>query len=241
MQICRGFTDAQWNGLQNRLICPDGTIQSDESAWRCAIEVFERRIRERFLSSIEALEKADSRSDIEEVLGAPSDCSSLPDDSGKEIVVPGFAVVGLCCLLIEALQAFREAPVRQVSVPGPCTYPAGSCIRPQTSTTDAFMKFLRLPAFQTAFEKDEVAKSFIHGVRNGILHEAETRRWVIWREEPANRIVESEGDGYALNRTLFYRAIKSEFDTYIRKISDLQNGDLRKCFVKKMHDIVDEC
>ncbi len=53
-RICLGFTDYQWKVLRVRLIRND-VLQCDEKAWDCAIEVFHRRIRERFLSCIEAL------------------------------------------------------------------------------------------------------------------------------------------------------------------------------------------
>lgn len=67
-QMCRGFTAEQWRGLRGRL----GT--GDEAAWNCAVEVFERRIRERFLSCIEALMDADSRADVDALPGVSADC-----------------------------------------------------------------------------------------------------------------------------------------------------------------------
>jgi hypothetical protein len=72
VQICRGFAVAQWRTLDARLINRDGTNSDDQEAWRCAIEVFERRIRERFLSCIEALGAADSRLDTSTPAEAPA-------------------------------------------------------------------------------------------------------------------------------------------------------------------------
>jgi hypothetical protein len=236
-QICRGFTDEQWKGLGQRL------IHNDEAAWSCAVDVFARRIRKRFLSCIDALQKADSgpNSDIPVPLGAPPDCSTLPDDRKKPIVVPGFAIMALCCLLIETLQSFREARKQSSQVAGPCSYPQGPCIRPQSSTTDLFKMFLRLPAFRGEFNDDKVATSFVNGIRNGILHEAETRRWVIWRNVPTGRIIARRGRGYALNRTESYRALKTEFENYLQQLRDPQNQDRRKRFLEKTDDIVKEC
>lgn len=214
---------------------------NDEAAWSCAVEVFERRIRERFLSCIEALADADSRLDIEVPPGAPPDCSTLPDDGGKRVLVPGFAIMALCCLLIETLQAFREAPSRPIQVVGPCLYPNGDCIRPASSTTDLFRSFLRLPAFRGEFDDDEVARSFIRGVRNGILHEAETREWIIWRNEPEGRILAPRGDGYVLNRSEFYSTLKLEFAQYLQELRDPHNAAMRGRFLKKMNDIEKEC
>lgn len=239
-QICRGFTDNQWKGLRKRLIRQDGQINNGDDAWNCAVEVFERRIRERFLSSVEALEKADSRLDIALQPGASPDCSTLPTNDAGQIVVPGFAIMALCCLLIETLQSFREAPQQPGQVVGACSYPSGPCIRLPSSTTDLFKRFLRLPAFNHEFDDDRIATRFVRGIRDGILHEAETRRWVIWRNEPQGQIVEPRDDGYALNRTEFYKALKIEFENYLRELRQRQNEDRLKRFLKKMDDIIKE-
>jgi hypothetical protein len=234
IQICRGFTDEQWKALRKRL------IENDEEAWRCAVDVFERRIRERFLSCIEALAEADSRSDVEVPAEAPADCSTLPEDNAGRVVVPGFAIMALCCLLIETLQRFREAPERPAQVVGPCAYPAGPCIREGSfiSTTELFAGFLRLPSFKGEFEDDRVAKSFVRGVRNGILHDAETRRWVIWRDEPEGRIVRPLRDGYALNRSEFYKALNTELGKYLQELRNSASQERRNRFREKMDDVI---
>jgi|SRR5271169_757632 len=239
VQLCRGFAVAQWKTLYARLINRDGTNSDDQEAWRCAIEVFERRIRERFLSCIEALEAADSRLDTSTPAEAPADCFSLPQQ--KEAVVPGFAIMALCCLLAETLQSFRcrtEMPHRPEAR---CSYPDRPCIRvPQTTTADAFKAFLRRPAFGGAFADEQIAASFIYGVRSGILHEAETRNWVIWRREPEDQIVAKEGEGYALNRSTFYNALKKEFAEYLEELRNSESMELRSRFRKKMNDIAKE-
>lgn len=233
IQICRGFTGEQWRVLRPLLDA------GDEAAWTCAVAVFDRRIKERFLSSIEVLIAADSKLDVPAPSTALSDCSTLPDDQGRPVVVPGFTILALCCLLAETLQGFREKPAKPQAVSGPCTFQDdGKCIKP--TTTDQFREFLRRPAFRGAFDDDNVARSFVNGVRNGIFHEAETRRWLIWREEPPGQIVAPEDGRYALNRTEFYKALKVEFDGYIADLRDPANGDLRSRFKKKMTNIVKE-
>jgi hypothetical protein len=73
-------------------------------------------------------------------------------------------------LLAETLQSFR---CKQDVVHTPeerCSYPEGPCIIvPQTTTVDAFKAFLKRPAFNGAFTDEQVASSFVNGVRNGIL------------------------------------------------------------------------
>lgn len=239
VQICRGFTAAQWRKLSTRLVNSDGTSSNDQEAWRCAIEVFKRRIHERFLSCIEALEAADSKSDIWVRVEAAADCSTLPCKS--DAVVPGFAIMALCCLLAETLQSFRckqEPPQKPDEA---CSYPKGPCVRiPQTTTTDAFKAFLRRPAFNGAFADEQIATAFVNGVRNGILHEAETRKWVIWRSDPQNQIVAKLGGGYVLNRGAFYRALRHDFDQYLEELQGLNSVEQRLRFRKKMNDIVKE-
>lgn len=234
-QICRGFTDEQWRGLRVRL------GNGDEAAWDCAVQVFERRIRERFLSCIEALVDADSGRDVDPVPGAPPDCSTLPQDGGARVVVPGFAIMALCCLLIEALQSFREATDGAAEVRVACTYPAGSCVRSESSTAERIKKFLRLPAFGGEFDDDRIATHFVNRVRNGLLHEAETRRWIIWRNDPEGRILEPRDSGYVLNRSEFVRALKCEFESYLQGLRDPTQVAMRERFVKKMNDVAREC
>jgi hypothetical protein len=238
-QICRGFTDGQWRGLRTRLV-ENGVIQNDETAWDCAITVFERRIRERYFSCIEALRVADSKADVEVGDAPPPDCSTLPIASGGNIVVPGFAIMALCCLLIETLASFRE-DLAEAQLDGPCPYPKGNCIRPQPLGGKLIRGFLQRPSFGQAFAEEEVAKSFVRGIRDGILHEAETRRWVIWREDPPGLVVEHEGKQHWLNRTAFCLALEREFDAYVADLRDSRNEELRKRFVRKMDDIVKNC
>lgn len=49
------------------------------------------------------------------------------------MVVPGFAILALCCLLAEALQGFRDKPAKPKAPSGPCTFQDdGKCIKPTT-------------------------------------------------------------------------------------------------------------
>jgi hypothetical protein len=111
---------------------------------------------------------------------------------------------------------------------------------PHSTTAVAFKAFLRRPTFGGAFADEKVASSFVNGVRNGILHEAETRNWVIWRSEPQEQIVAKEGKGYALNRSTFYRALKNEFAEYLEELRDAKSVELRSRFRKKMNAIAKE-
>jgi hypothetical protein len=181
--LCYQFSKSQWQALSPKLDA------GDESAWQTAIDVFEKRINERFLSCIEALDRAGTAFGSVEV----------------DRCVPGFSIMAICCLLVESLQGFREKP------------PAG-----ETEATYISQKFLQLPAFGGAFDEG-AAHQFLTGIRNGILHEAETRKWVIRKNRPANRIVAPLQDGYELNRTLFCAALKTEFERYLGELRNSGN------------------
>jgi hypothetical protein len=217
--LCFGFSKRNWEELSQTLGA------NDEDSWARAIGVFERRMRERFFSGIDALFAADTKPD-----------SSSSDSTSSEECIPGFAIIALCCLLIETIQGFREDPPAVATVPGSCTYPSGLCIKPPPGTNQQFIRFLNRPAFGNAFD-GKVAKSFAWGIRNGILHDAETRKWVIWRELPMGKIVAQEDDGYALNRSLFYAAVKKEFESYLLERRNPANTDLRQRFKEKMDDL----
>ena len=207
VQICRGFSVEQWRGLCSRL------SEDEPDAWSCAVEVFERRINERFFSCLESLVHCDPKLDVLTWEADPAACSNLPDDDEQLVMVPGFAIMALCCLLIETLQSFRERGDRKIE------------------------KFLGRPSFKGEFEDNEVAKRFVNGVRNGILHDAETRGWVIRRQHPSGRIVEQVDGRFILYRAEFYRALKAEFDQYLSDLRDPENERLRERFVKKMNAI----
>jgi len=218
--LCLGFRKSEWKDLKEKL------EENDDDAWIRAIGVFERRMRERFFSSIDALFAADTKPDM-----SPSSANHC---------IPGFAIMALCCLLIDTLQGFREKPTPIGASADSCGYPGGPCIKPPPGTAEQFKTFLRRPAFGDTFKDEACAREFVNGVRNGILHEAETRKWIIWRDEPTGRIVEEEQDVFALNRTLFYRAVKEEFESYVQELRVPSNSELRKRFKKKMNDIVNE-
>ncbi|HLG95894.1 MAG TPA: hypothetical protein VKX49_06245 [Bryobacteraceae bacterium] len=221
--LCFGFSKSDWQSLTARL------NNGDENAWSQAIGVFERRMRERFFSCIDALINADTKPD-----------SRAPEARVSNDCIPGFSILALCCLLIDTLQGFREKPSHPPVPTGPCIFPTRPCIRPLTGTAEQFKSFLRRPAFGETFRDEGVAARFVNGIRNGVLHEAETRKWVIWRDKPAGQIVAPEDDGYALNRTLFYAAVNKEFDSYLQELREPSNTELRNRFKKKMDDICKE-
>lgn len=146
--------------------------------------------------------------------------SDIPSSSVEAHCIPGFSIVALCCLVIETLQSFREGASRK--------------------TEKQFVEFLRRPAFAGAFEDDKLAECFVKGVRNGIFHEAETRKWLIRRGKPGAAIVSKEDDGYILKRVPFSEAVRQEFESYLRELREPLNTELREMFKKQMTKVCKE-
>lgn len=194
IKITSNFTSADWLKLDEQL---NGT--DEEEAWERAVGVLHDRLRERYLSPIECLIQA------------------FQDGSGPKGITPGFAILGLCCPVIETMASFRRTE------------------RGATGK-ELFTSFLRR-VFQ--FD-DTTAAAFYSGIRNGILHDAETRKWVIRAATPRGRIVIRDGGRYYLNRSEFYRTLAKEFRDYIEEVRDPANVDLRTRFRKKMNDLVRE-
>jgi hypothetical protein len=215
MELCKGFTCSDWRALRKRIDA------GQAEAWSKAIGVFERRMNERFFRCIESLLKSDE------------------EPAENQPIVPGFAIIALCCLLVETLQSFYEGgPAQGPRLPdGACPYPSGCAKEP--STARPFKEFLkRSPHFNSDFHNSEIRGDFSQHVRNALLHEAETRQgWLIRKSVPRGRIVEGKRGKYVLNRTAFYNALRAEFSDYIALLDDPSKQTERKHFLTKMDSL----
>jgi hypothetical protein len=232
MLICSFFKAEEWSTLRMRLLA------SDEKAWSKAVHVFECRMNERFFSGIELL--------------------MTRGKTSSQSVVPGFAIMALCCILVETLQAFYEGHIMTPpEMPeGPCTYPDGACLKmpPPLETAEkcafpdspcvrtpptarSFVHFLRDSPHFVDFNA-KARSSFSIQIRNGLLHDAETRGgWLIRESDPRGKILERRGQHYVLNRTKFYNALKAEFSDYLARLNQSTDGALRNNFLRKMDSI----
>ena len=241
MKICSTHLDTDWNALRPKL------NMGDVEAWEEAVIILERRMNERFFNCIDLLVKA-GKDDLQKQF-----------ETGCATITAGFSIMALCCILVETLEAFYEGHIMEPPlIPDhPCEYPRGACLRtPQLQeTTDpchwpdegpcvrtpptarSFTQFLKnSPHFKDFTGK--ARNSFSQQIRNGLLHDAETRGgWLIRMCEPSDRIVERRGDKYLLNRTKFYEALKAEFDDYLGRLKNPENATLRSNFLKKMDNI----
>jgi len=179
---------------------------------------------------------------IEELEKIPiQDYVPIPDEPNpdrplpKEGLTTGFAIVALCCLLIDTLQYFRVGAPTWIP-PEKCPRPE-KCANPSLGTGKAFVRFL---TECLAFEEND-AKKFYKGIRNGILHQAETRAWVIRRDKPENKIVDCTNSPHVLNRTHFCTELRNWFNRYLDQLRDPKQTELRKFFLAGMEHVVDTC
>jgi len=232
MLICSFFRAEEWSELRMQL------VQGDENAWSRAIHVFECRMKERFFSEIELLLRSGK--------------------TGSQSIVPGFAIMALCCILVETLQAFYEGHVMEPpqTPENPCQYPEGDCLKVPLAvettekcafpdhpcvktppTARSFAHFLKGSPHFSDFN-GRARSSFSIQIRNGLLHDAETRGgWLIRESDPKEKILERRGQHYVLNRSRFYSALNAEFKDYLVRLGDSTKHTLRNNFLKKMDNI----
>ena len=129
----------------------------------------------------------------------------------------GFVVVALDCLLIETLVGFMTGEPSR----GPDSLLTGTLGNVGLQFTE------------------EQARKFRESVRNGIIHDAETRRgWIIRPGEPDGNILTTQGRSIALNRTAFHSALTRELDAWLAKLR-LSDKTLRKNMMRRMAQIIE--
>ncbi|MGB9074387.1 MAG: hypothetical protein WCC22_17245 [Terriglobales bacterium] len=137
-------------------------------------------------------------------------------DQIEDVRFSGFAVMALDCLLIETLVGFITG-------------------RPSKGP-DALLEG-QLTDCEFHFTKDE-AEWFRKNVRNGIIHDTETRgRCVIQRGAPSGGILTTKCDSISLNRNAFHGALIRELGAWLAK---LRAGDkvLRSNMKLRMNQII---
>ncbi|MCB2353921.1 hypothetical protein [Clostridium estertheticum] len=172
------------------------TMTSVEEDWNKAIDIFEDRIRERYLNIIDKI---------------------MNDGC---LVVDGFSVMALNCLMIETLLQFKngwdETPYRRNSM--------------------EYKRFL-LEEFSGVFTNTELAQRFYTDIRCGILHSAQTKngsQLTIDKDYIVEFIHTSRGRSISVNVVGISRIIRDYFSDYVDKIKSNSNEDERHYFLEKM-------
>lgn len=141
-------------------------------------------------------------------------------DAIENMPYAGFAVMALDCLLIETLNQFYR---------GVSETPIGQGRR-------YFVEFLKRLPFEFT---EEVATKFYDHVRNGILHQAETKENTRIRTDSELPLVQLTPDekGLIINRKKFHQKLKDAFEQYVRDLRDPKNSELREHLRRKMDSI----
>jgi len=188
MKIAPGIEAADWTGLD--LSKPEGPD------WERGISILEQRLRGRFTEAVEFLIADDEK--------------RLPTDRRF-----GFAVLGIDCMLVETLEAFRQGLTDT-----------------RWKAKELCTTFLTTrPAFKAFFTPD-LATRFYYEFRCGLVHNAQvfgTGR--IWSVGP---LLQLDGDRITVNRSAFHLALLEEIRLYLEELCDPANTELRGRFRSKM-------
>lgn len=170
------------------------TIRSNEKDWRFSIKIFEDRIRGRYLNIIESI--------IRE----------------GDLVVDGFAVMALNCLMIETLLQFKN----------------GWNETPRGKNSEEYKQFLS-QEFPHIFTNIKLAQRFYTDIRCGILHSAQTKNGsqLTVGEDYIVKLI-NNGRGISVDVIRVSRVIINYFNNYIQTLKDYRNERERFYFLQKM-------
>jgi len=134
----------------------------------------------------------------------------------------GFAILALDCLLIESIQAFRR----------------GKNAKNSAESRKAHTTFLTTTPKFSDFFSDALANDFYTSVRNGLLHDGETRKGWLVKANNKYALVDPQPKNFVVvNRLKFHAALVSEFESYLQSLRDPAEITLRKNLVKALNNL----
>jgi hypothetical protein len=106
----------------------------------------------------------------------------------------------------------------------------------------SFVEFLRnRQRFKVEFASRRTADKFVKCVRNGLLHDGETREgWLIRSGQPDNSkmLERTPGGGWIIYRNHFHEALEGEFSDYLAELlAETAGTTLRSNFLLRMDSI----
>lgn len=134
----------------------------------------------------------------------------------------GFAVLAIDCAVVEALEQFRQGATESRDVDG----------------RSAVGKFFEAFLTQTRFGLSaDLARKFYLTVRNGILHQAETKEDTLVNKSKSSAFTiqaSPSGDGVIVNAKRFHEELLLAFEDYKNALLVGQPQALRDKFIDKM-------
>ena len=194
--------------------------------WKKAVEIFQKRIEDKYLKPIEKIIKPNLR-------------------KGE-----GFTVVTVQCALIETFAAFREGQIFNHNKPeeGGITYE-------YKDSRELFVNFLNSAKIFEKIFFNEIAgvkqqntpfsgESFYSNVRCGLMHEAKTKKtWHINATKDDNPddeyFIKQKPKGNIIYRTPLHYSLVKYFNKYCENLnnSEEQYNNLRRKFARKLDDL----
>lgn len=143
-------------------------------------------------------------------------------DKLQDTPYAGFAILALDCLLIETLQAFRR----------------GRHAENASESREAYRTFLTSSVRFKNFFLGSTADDFYRNVRNGLLHDGETRRGWLVRAGEKYELVQRQPNRFVIvNGEKFHQALAGEIQSYLRDLAHPLERSLRKNLVRTMNDL----
>jgi hypothetical protein len=131
-----------------------------------------------------------------------------------------FSSIALCSLLIETLQQFYN----------------GLDVTVFRGHKDAFIQFFTRSTYFSQHFTRRTAGFFYSDIRNGILHQAQTKRNTQLTFDQPDMIIEIE-NGIRLDVIKFKDELLNEYEHYLERLRESANSELRENFIKKMNYI----
>ena len=131
-----------------------------------------------------------------------------------------FGSMALCCLFIETLHQFYNGLDETVF----------------RGHREAFIKFLTKSIFFSQYFTRRTAGYFYSDIRNGILHQAQTKRNTQLTFDQDEMVTEIE-NGIRLDVIKFKDELINEYQHYVDRLSRSSNIELRENFIRKMNYI----
>jgi hypothetical protein len=140
----------------------------------------------------------------------------------QNVPYAGFAIMALDCLLIETIQAFKS----------------GKHAKNPQESRQAYEAFLTSSSRFGKFFPPTVVQNFYTYIRNGLLHDGETRGgWLVKTDPKYDLLTPQPGGFFVVNRQKFHKALDEEFRKYIKDLSDPAQKTLRKNLVNAVEDL----
>lgn len=143
----------------------------------------------------------------------------IPPESVPHAHKNGFAIMAVCCLVVEAIMSFRLGL-------SDTTGKSRSCFEQFFQYARGFIEF------------KDMSSEFYQNIRCGILHQGETKGG--WRIRRDGRLVNK--DSLTVNATIFLERLKAYLLDYQQELAQADwNDEIWQNFRKKMNSIIDNC